>query len=259
MAAPAAHLRQQGPINADLCAHHPELVSAFAIAASVSQDEGGHPSTRGLGVMGHALSPIMPSAQSGQHRLVAWGGTSMAKASTLLEGRVNCRKVSSGRYEVGIDGESWGFVGGGSGLGYWWEERPDKVWPKRSDAVDMLVLHLMDEGSLDPNARARNLREEALITPQVKSTVYARDQGFCQYCLIVGRRREGTEYDHFVPAGAGGSGTAENVQLACDECNRRKWHHHPKDLFGAEWEHWGPGKDRTHITNRNWQPSQTHP
>ncbi|HEY6105247.1 MAG TPA: HNH endonuclease [Anaeromyxobacteraceae bacterium] len=51
--------------------------------------------------------------------------------------------------------------------------------------------------------------------------IYARDDSTCQYC---GHRlpRSELNLDHVVPRSRGGSGTWENIVLACLDCNIRK-------------------------------------
>ncbi|MBA2248290.1 MAG: HNH endonuclease [Chloroflexia bacterium] len=62
-----------------------------------------------------------------------------------------------------------------------------------------------------------------------------------------GQRISGMEYDHFIPFALGGASDLSNVQLACYECNRKKWHAHPNVVFGPDWEDWAPGKPRPAV------------
>lgn len=58
------------------------------------------------------------------------------------------------------------------------------------------------------------------IKKAIKEAVWERDKGKCQQC---GERDHMLiEYDHVVPISRGGEGTAENLQLLCRSCNRRK-------------------------------------
>ena len=56
------------------------------------------------------------------------------------------------------------------------------------------------------------------IPQDVKIEVAARDQGRCRQC---GSNRE-LHFDHIVAFSKGGANTAENIQLLCGACNRRK-------------------------------------
>lgn len=169
----------------------------------------------------------------------------MGKGSNLLDGRVNCHnhKDRSGA-EVRVDGVTVGYLGGNKDVGWYWTERPTQIFSRRTDAVDSMIKSMIETGEIDPSKARRGLREEALISNAVKKLVYERDEGLCQYCLLQGRRVPGTEYDHFIPVGAGGDASAANVQLACGVCNREKWHRHPRDVFGENWVQCGPQRDR---------------
>lgn len=54
-----------------------------------------------------------------------------------------------------------------------------------------------------------------------RRTIFARDDGRCQYC---GKRHPMSELslDHIIPRAAGGPTTWENVVCACTGCNKRK-------------------------------------
>lgn len=56
------------------------------------------------------------------------------------------------------------------------------------------------------------------VAPDTRRFVWDRDGGRCQEC---GRNRE-LQFDHIIPRAWGGSSNAENVQLLCGPCNRRK-------------------------------------
>lgn len=60
--------------------------------------------------------------------------------------------------------------------------------------------------------------ERTRIPENVRVEVWRRDQGACVQCSS----REKLEYDHIVPVSKGGSNTARNVELLCEECNRKK-------------------------------------
>lgn len=56
------------------------------------------------------------------------------------------------------------------------------------------------------------------IPADVRAFVFRRDGGACQDC---GSQQE-LQFDHVIPVSLGGASTAENVQLLCGPCNRRK-------------------------------------
>ena len=60
--------------------------------------------------------------------------------------------------------------------------------------------------------------ERISISSNVKREVWRRDQGRCARC----GSRENLEYDHIIPVAKGGSNTARNIELLCQECNRKK-------------------------------------
>jgi hypothetical protein len=57
-----------------------------------------------------------------------------------------------------------------------------------------------------------------VIPESVRIFVWQRDQGKCVQC----GRRDSLEFDHIIPIIEGGSSTERNVQLLCEQCNRRK-------------------------------------
>jgi 5-methylcytosine-specific restriction endonuclease McrA len=56
------------------------------------------------------------------------------------------------------------------------------------------------------------------ISDEVKMHVWKRDGGRCVNC----GSKINLEFDHIIPVSMGGSNTARNIQLLCEECNRRK-------------------------------------
>ena len=56
------------------------------------------------------------------------------------------------------------------------------------------------------------------IPEHVRTEVWRRDGGQCVDC----GSRERLEFDHIVPVSKGGSNTARNLELRCENCNRKK-------------------------------------
>jgi Holliday junction DNA helicase RuvB subunit len=56
------------------------------------------------------------------------------------------------------------------------------------------------------------------IPSEVRREVWRRDGGKCVKC----GSREKLEYDHIIPVSKGGSNTARNIELLCENCNRMK-------------------------------------
>ena len=57
-----------------------------------------------------------------------------------------------------------------------------------------------------------------IISQEVKDLVWNRDGGKCAQCSSNAK----LEFDHIIPFSKGGSNTYRNIQLLCEECNRRK-------------------------------------
>ena len=53
---------------------------------------------------------------------------------------------------------------------------------------------------------------------EVRIKVWRRDNGKCVKC----GSRQNLEFDHIIPVSKGGSNTARNVELLCENCNRLK-------------------------------------
>ncbi len=56
------------------------------------------------------------------------------------------------------------------------------------------------------------------IPSEVRREVWRRDEGRCVKC----GSRENLEFDHIIPVSRGGSNTARNIELLCENCNRLK-------------------------------------
>jgi len=56
------------------------------------------------------------------------------------------------------------------------------------------------------------------VPADVQKFVWQRDGGHCVRC----GSQKNLEYDHIIPVAKGGANTARNVQLLCQDCNRKK-------------------------------------
>ena len=92
----------------------------------------------------------------------------------------------------------------GRRLGLW---RP---LPRRDD--------VRPEPPLSEQQVAPNPRKRRAIPDRAKQFVWNRDGGRCVQCGSTDK----LGYDHIIPLSRGGSNTARNLQLLCEECNRRK-------------------------------------
>ena len=68
-----------------------------------------------------------------------------------------------------------------------------------------------------------------------KKTIWIRDKGACQYCLLKLSLQECT-IDHVIPKSRKGEHTWENVVIACKKCNQKKGSKLPKEcnMFPVE-------------------------
>ena len=69
-----------------------------------------------------------------------------------------------------------------------------------------------------PAKKSRPATRSRSISRSVRNAVYRRDEGRCRQC----GSNENIEYDHIIPHSKGGSNTERNIQLLCEQCNRKK-------------------------------------
>jgi len=69
-----------------------------------------------------------------------------------------------------------------------------------------------------PLPRQEMQRTRQAIPKRVQREVWRRDQGRCVEC----NGKNNLEFDHMISVSKGGSNTARNIQLLCQECNRKK-------------------------------------
>lgn len=95
------------------------------------------------------------------------------------------------------------------------------------DQIQLLILEHFDKERkkferLNRLYKSDNAQEGAYrrerIPEHVRIAVWRRYGGKCARC----GRRERLEYDHIVPVSKGGSNTGRNIELLCEQCNRKK-------------------------------------
>jgi len=97
------------------------------------------------------------------------------------------------------------------------EEARLLIWEKKERErrkFERLRKQMKAAGHIDEARRER-------IPEDVRTFVWRRDGGRCVKCGST----ENLEFDHIIPVSKGGSGSANNVQLLCAECNRKKSDH----------------------------------
>lgn len=96
-------------------------------------------------------------------------------------------------------------------------------WALRSQLVSELeylfsFLSQVVEPTFSGEPDPEGTRPSRYITAEVRRDVWRRDRGRCVEC----GSRERLEFDHVIAVANGGSNTARNVQVLCEDCNRRK-------------------------------------
>ena len=107
---------------------------------------------------------------------------------------------------------------------YWYYR--DKVYWENDGLGTESIQVLLDERLNKQRRIIERLKGDKTISTQrrrsipddVKTFVWKRDDGVCINC----GSNENLEYDHIIPVSKGGSSTARNIQLLCEECNRSK-------------------------------------
>lgn len=78
--------------------------------------------------------------------------------------------------------------------------------------------------------------QRSLMTPELKEYIKRRDNYTCQQCGRYMPDSFGLEIDHIIPVSKGGKSIADNLQVLCSECNRRKSDKLPvKKMGSARW------------------------
>lgn len=111
---------------------------------------------------------------------------------------------------------------------YWWFQ--DRFyWDNDGLSADQVYALLVTRGQRQQQQIARAQEIVAMgrqpvpslrgaIPDDVKQLVWTRDGGQCRVC---GSQVE-LQFDHIIPVILGGATSAENLQILCGSCNRRK-------------------------------------
>lgn len=127
-------------------------------------------------------------------------------------------RESSGAAEIGRDGSRV----------LWWADS-GLYWADQELSAEEVVLLIWDRQRRQASKleRLRTIREHGedattvrrqRIPEEVQLHVFERDGGSCQKC----GSRSDLQLDHVIPVSKGGGNAAQNIQLLCGDCNRKK-------------------------------------
>ena len=111
----------------------------------------------------------------------------------------------------------------------WWMFKNEFYWEdegySETEVMALILDRIQQKKRKVEKAIARTSNQEIKpssrrqpIPDDVKMFVWQRDGGRCVKC----GSQEKLEFDHIVPIVKGGSDTARNIQLLCENCNRSK-------------------------------------
>ena len=98
--------------------------------------------------------------------------------------------------------------------GFTLEEAQLEVWDlkRRRDRKYDRLRKVRERGEETEVARREQIPEE------VRDFVWTRDEGRCARCGA----EDDLQFDHVIPVSKGGGSSADNLQILCGECNRKK-------------------------------------
>ena len=109
-----------------------------------------------------------------------------------------------------------------SGRRLWWAN--DGLFWADADLQDEEVALLVQDrqrkhqARLDRLRRTPKTRQRDPIPRDVQAVIWKRDNGRCVRCGT----EEDLQFDHIIPVAKGGGNAADNIQVLCGDCNRRK-------------------------------------
>jgi hypothetical protein len=104
---------------------------------------------------------------------------------------------------------------------FWWEDdgcSSTDVQFILTEKFEQTIRKLKKALARVSQTKANPRNERQHIPDNIKLLVWQRDGGRCVNCGSQLR----LEYDHIIPIAKGGSNTARNIQLLCENCNRSK-------------------------------------
>ena len=93
-----------------------------------------------------------------------------------------------------------------------------KALAKMKKRYEEIVGELTREISEEAEEVTKETSRRNAIPEAVRIAVWRRDEGKCAKC----GGRKSLEYDHIIPVSKGGGNTVRNIELLCEECNRKK-------------------------------------
>lgn len=139
-------------------------------------------------------------------------------------------KISRAEFQRALDVSAnypWCF-GQAEGRAYWlfggrwyWDNdglRQDQVYALLVTRAQRERVHLNRAQAIVAMQQTPTRTPRGAIPGDLKQYVWQRDGGCCRQC---GSNVE-LQFDHIIPVAFGGATSAENLQLLCGPCNRRK-------------------------------------
>lgn len=110
----------------------------------------------------------------------------------------------------------------------WWMFLDEFYWENENfteEEVRVLILDKIEQKNKKIKRAMARLNHSEIsptrrenISDEVKLFVWQRDNGRCVKC----GSEQKLEFDHIIPIAKGGSNTARNLQILCEDCNRSK-------------------------------------
>ena len=131
---------------------------------------------------------------------------------------INWVKVTFPHYRKEMKGLDWGIFYNKFGSGNYDPKTLEKRIVELMEDEDVSKHSGIYEYLLDGDERHLNIRA---FTPKMARAAYERQQGICPKCRKHFEISE-MQADHITPWSRGGKTIAENCQMLCADCNRRK-------------------------------------